>query len=391
MLCVSTITLYLLLARGLKRMVGGRFNGGNKNIQVNAAVAAERDALRVERDAEAAARAAAEAARIAAETAKTAAEAEAATTTATLVTRTTERDAKIAEVATLNQTLTTTNATLEARTAERNAALTNALRIPTSIVTTTWTWAGTLTTGSDWQNGKFTSLQHDTGAAGPGLTVTTESGEPVLNCRVSSAMQPVSSATHKRSEGVLSAIGSPGDILEGDISTQECEAWFPTNFFATNSDSLWAVGPFQVHQDLSLGNGGPTLAWEIHQDRLRQRTMNGVFDKPVNSGVWSTLGGTGTGGVLHTTSVTSVGRGAWVPFKVKWRNALSWNAGWVEVYINNILVRPRFYMATMDFDAASTFRPSRNYLKFGFYQEGSIGERILKLRRIKATKDRPMY
>src|SRR5688500_11489245 len=111
----------------------------------------------------------------------------------------TESQSQIDTLTATNATLTTTLAT---RTSERDAALVNAIRLPTSWTTDVWTWGGTLTTGSDWQNSKLTSLQHDTGVNGPGITLATEGGLPTISCRVNSNMQPVASATHKRSEVV---------------------------------------------------------------------------------------------------------------------------------------------------------------------------------------------
>ena len=274
--------------------------------------------------------------------------------------------------------------------------------------TTVWNWGGTLSTGgstSDWQAGKFTTVQHDTSGTGPGLTVGVESGENVLTCTVSNTQQNVS-GSNKRAEGVLSAYGSPGDIHEGDIIAQACEVWFPTTFFAAGTDSDWAVGPFQNHQDLPLGNGGPCTAMEIHQDVWRYRVMNGVFDKAVNSALWGTLypGKTGDGGVLYHTTITSLGRGVWIPIQQRYRCSPSYSQGWAEIYINGVQLSdwsaPRFYIATQDFDGdpanpsngtTATYLPVRNYAKFGLYQKADIALRYIKLRRLSVTKQSPIY
>lgn len=339
------------------------------------------------------------------------------TLTTTLATRTTERDAALAgktqaenEREQLRTERNTAQAEREQLRAERNAAQAllaaaqeEAGQLPTGYVQSTWTWDGTLNTGTqtaDWQAGKLTVLQHDSGTTyGPGLTVATENGEKVITCRVSNNQQPVNSATHHRAEVVLSANGSPGDMTENSITLQECE-FFMVNPFpqqVTNQPNRWRVFPMQIHQDLSLGNGGPPEAFENHGDRFRYRVWNGMFDKTVNinADIWNALygpGKSGDGGVIWTSGLNAIGRGIWVKLAHKVKHSLDPRRGWVEVYLNNTLVGGRFYISTMDFDNENgTFRVVRNQPKWGMYMGSDVPETFLKIRRLKCTIWRPQF
>jgi hypothetical protein len=286
------------------------------------------------------------------------------------------------------------------------------MRVIASFVETAWEWNGALTAGgstSDWQAGKPTTIQHD--AAAPGLTVVTMSGEPALQCSISSTQANVA-GSNKRAEITLSAIGSPGDIQEGDIFQQECELFIPSGipWFPTASASDWAVMGQQKHQNLPLGNGGPDQAMELHQSRYRQRTVNGFFDKAVNSTKWASYYGlSGDGGVLWTGNAGQAGgdvpRDTWMPLKWKGRASAVFPAGWMEFYMNNVQKTlpkglARFPIATMDFDGdpaqpangtAPTYTTAGSYLKWGFYQKFNIGPRTIYVRRQKARKWRPVY
>jgi hypothetical protein len=278
-----------------------------------------------------------------------------------------------------------------------------------------WTWNETIspTGGSttDWQAGKFTTVQHDTSGTGPGLSIVTKSGAPAMKCTLSN-LQPNISGSHKRAEGVVSAIGSPGDLWAGDIFEQECEMWLDADF-PVGASNDWAVMPKQRHQSLSLGNGGPDHAWELHGDRWRQRNSNGVFDKPINSSLWSQLYGlSGDGGVVNTTGLNAQAcRGRWTKVKTVGRISTDYTVGWIENYIDDVqLVNPlggtRFFIATCDFDgnpaapangSAVTYTPSKGYLKFGFYQKAGIvsipnnATRSIYVRGMRALKRRPVF
>lgn len=340
------------------------------------------------------------------------------TLNATLTTRTAERDAALAgktqaenEREALRTERNTAQAEREQLRAERNAAQAllasaqaEAGQLPTSYVESVWTWDGQIasvgTTTAHWQAGKLSVLQHDPNTNyGPGLTVQTIDGIPTLICRVGPNQIPVNSATHHRAEVVLSANGSPGDITENAITLQECEFFMVSPFpqQVTNLPNKWRVFPMQIHQDLDLGNGGPPEAFENHGDRFRYRVWNGMFDKAPNisADIWNALygpGKTGDGGVVWTSGLNALSRGTWVKLGHKVKHSLDPRRGWVEVYLNNVLVGGRFYIATMDFDTDNgTFRAVRNQPKWGLYMGSAVEETYLRLRRLKMTIWRPQF